>query len=100
REEEIKRFKAREFYGIVVNTKDLKFTWQDKESNSNRTFDKKRVEKILNTIRGKEINIKDIEKQDKRSYPPGLYDLTELQRDANRIFAYSAKETLSIMQRL
>lgn len=100
REEEIKRFKAREFYGIVANTKDLKFTWQDKESNSNRTFDKKRVEKILNTIRGKEINIKDIEKQDKRSYPPGLYDLTELQRDANRIFAYSAKETLSIMQRL
>lgn len=100
REEEIKRFKGREFYGMVANTKDLKFTWQDKESNSNRTFDKKRVEKILNTIRGKEINIKDIEKQDKRSYPPGLYDLTELQRDANRIFGYSAKETLSTMQRL
>lgn len=100
REEEIKRFKSRDYYGIVANTEDLRFTWQDKESNSNRSFDKNHVEKILNSIRGKDIKIKDIEKQDKRSYGPGLYDLTELQRDANRIFGYSAKETLSIMQRL
>lgn len=100
REEEINRFKSRDFYGIVADTKDLRFTWQDKESNSNRTFDKNKVEKVLNSIRGKQINIKEIEKKDKRSYAPGLYDLTELQRDANRIFGYSAKETLSIMQRL
>lgn len=33
-------------------------------------------------------------------YAPGLYDLTELQRDANRMFGFSAKETLSIMQKL
>ena len=100
REEEIKRFKSRDFYGIVANTKDLRFTWQDKESNSNRTFDKNRVEKMLNSVKGKDIKIKNIEKTYKRSYGPGLYDLTELQRDANRIFGYSAKETLSIMQRL
>ena len=32
--------------------------------------------------------------------PPAAYDLTELQRDANRKYAYSAKETLSLMQSL
>lgn len=100
REEEIKRFKPKDYYGIVANTKDLKFTWQDKKSNSNRTFDKEKVEKILNSIRGKDIKVIDVEIKHKKSYGSGLYDLTELQRDANRIFGYSAKETLSIMQRL
>ncbi|MGO0807391.1 DNA topoisomerase, partial [Clostridioides difficile] len=33
-------------------------------------------------------------------YSPALYDLTELQRDANKMFGFSAKETLSIMQKL
>ena len=36
----------------------------------------------------------------KKSFSPGLYDLTELQRDANKKFGYSAKETLNIMQKL
>ena len=39
-------------------------------------------------------------KSQKKSFAPGLYDLTELQRDANKIFGYSAKETLNIMQKL
>ena len=36
----------------------------------------------------------------KKNYAPSLYDLTELQRDAHKIFGFSAKETLSIMQKL
>ncbi len=39
-------------------------------------------------------------KKQKKSFSPGLYDLTELQRDANKKFGYSAKETLNIMQKL
>ena len=39
-------------------------------------------------------------KRNQKSFAPGLYDLTELQRDANKIFGYSAKETLNIMQKL
>ncbi|NLN47803.1 MAG: DNA topoisomerase III, partial [Clostridiales bacterium] len=42
----------------------------------------------------------DISKAYKKSYSPGLYDLTELQRDGNKLFNFSAKETLSIMQSL
>ena len=44
--------------------------------------------------------VTEIEKKPKKSFAPGLYDLTELQRDANKIFGYSAKETLNIMQKL
>ena len=44
--------------------------------------------------------ITDVQRTVKKSYSPGLYDQTELQRDANKRFGYSAKETLNTMQRL
>jgi DNA topoisomerase-3 len=100
REEEIKNFKPKEYYGIIANTNNLKLIWQDNNTKDTRTFNKDRADKILNSIRGKDAKVIDINKTDKKSFPPKLYDLTELQRDANKIFGYSAKETLSIMQRL
>ncbi len=100
REEEIKNFVSKEYYGITTNTKELKLTWQDSNTKDIKTFDKAKSEKILESLKGKEAKVIEIEKALKKSYSPGLYDLTELQRDANRIFGFSAKETLSIMQRL
>ena len=38
--------------------------------------------------------------KDKKQFSPALYDLTELQRDCNKLWGFSAKQTLSIMQRL
>lgn len=99
REEEIKNFIPKDYYGIVANTKDLKLTWQDKNNNT-RVFNKEQIDKILASIKDKDAEVSDVNKHLKKSYSPGLYDLTELQRDANRIFNFSAKETLSIMQRL
>lgn len=99
REEEIRSFQPKAYYGVqVVTNNGLVFTW--KESNQTRTFEKEKAEQIANSIKGKTIKIKNVQKTKKKSYAPGLYDLTELQRDANRIFGYSAKETLSIMQKL
>ena len=100
REEEIKKFVPKEYYGITANIKGLKLTWQDGNTKDTKTFDRDRSNKILDSIKGQDGTLVDIEKSNKKSYAKGLYDLTELQRDANRIFGYSAKETLSIMQRL
>ncbi|MCL2201789.1 MAG: DNA topoisomerase, partial [Oscillospiraceae bacterium] len=58
------------------------------------------AEAILERVSGKQGIVTDMQKQYKHKSPPAAYDLTELQRDANRRFAYSAKETLSIMQSL
>lgn len=99
REEEIKNFVPREYYGVVANTKDLKLTWQDKNNNT-RSFNKENIDKILTSIKNKDAQVIDVNKHLKKTYSSGLYDLTELQRDANGIFNFSAKETLSIMQRL
>ena len=100
REEEIRNFKGREYYGITASTKDLKLVWQDSKTRDMRTFDKDKSDKILKDIKGKDARVIDVNKVDKKTFSPKLYDLTELQRDANRMFNYSAKETLSIMQKL
>ncbi|MDR7871217.1 MAG: DNA topoisomerase III [Tissierellaceae bacterium] len=99
REEEIKNFKPKDYYGVEVGTKGLKFIWQDKNNNT-RSFNKENIERILSGIKGKDLNVVEVNKTFKKTYSKGLYDLTELQRDANRIFGFSAKETLSTMQNL
>lgn len=100
REDEIKNFKAQTYYGIEAQTTDrLKLTWQDAKGNS-RSFDKEKIDAIVKKLGNQNATVVEIEKKPKKSFAPGLYDLTELQRDANKIFGYSAKETLNIMQKL
>ncbi|MBS7344139.1 MAG: DNA topoisomerase III [Caryophanon sp.] len=99
REDEIKHFKAQTYYGIEAKTADLKLTWQDANGNS-RSFQKEKIDAIVKKLEKKDATIIDVERKPKKSFSPGLYDLTELQRDANKIFGYSAKETLNIMQKL
>ncbi|MCM3765004.1 DNA topoisomerase III [Neobacillus niacini] len=100
REDEIKNFKPQTYYGIEAQTSNqLKLTWQDPKGNS-RSFDKDKIEAIVKKLGRQNAVVTEIEKKPKKSFSPGLYDLTELQRDANKIFGYSAKETLNIMQKL
>lgn len=99
REEEIKNFKAKDYFVINAKTKKFTLMWKDKNNNSS-IYEEDKVNKILSLTKGKVANIIDVKESYKKQYAPSLYDLTELQRDANRIFGYSAKHTLSIMQRL
>ncbi|MDC7976347.1 DNA topoisomerase III [Bacillus sp. BLCC-B18] len=100
REDEIKNFKAQTYYGIEAQTADrLKLTWQDANGNS-RSFNKEKIDGIVKGLDKHNATVVEIDKKQKKSFSPGLYDLTELQRDANKKFGYSAKETLNIMQKL
>lgn len=100
REDEIKNFKAQTYYGIDAQTTDkLKLTWQDANGNS-RSFNKEKIDGIVKNLDKQNATVVEIDKKQKKSFSPGLYDLTELQRDANKKFGYSAKETLNIMQKL
>lgn len=100
REEEIKNFIAKPYYGITAVSDSLKLVWQDKKTNDIKTFNKDFCDKVLSSIQNQNAEIIEVSKTHKKSFAPGLYDLTELQRDANRLFGYSAKETLSVMQNL
>ena len=104
REEERKNFVRKPYYGIAAKsqTPPLTLTWRDEKSKSFRSFDKERVEGIMKKIEagsGQGL-VTEVKRIPKKTYAPQLYDLTELQREANRKFNYSAKETLNIMQRL
>lgn len=99
REDEIKNFKPQTYYGIEAQTDKLKLTWQDANGN-NRSFDKEKIDAIVKSLGHKDATVVAIDRKEKKVFSPALYDLTELQRDANKIFGYSAKETLNIMQKL
>src|SRR5690625_4454555 len=99
REKEIQNFKPTKFYGLEVKTRSLTLKWQDKKNNQ-RISSKERAEKLRNQLTDKKATVTNVERSYKKKHAPQLYDLTELQRDANRIFNYSGKQTLSIMQNL
>ena len=58
------------------------------------------AEELLEKCRSGEIKVGKTERKMKTENPPRLYDLTSLQRDANRIFGYSAQQTLDYAQGL
>jgi len=99
REQEIKTFVPKEFYTIKAQLDGFTATWISGNGQS-RLMNKADAEAVLEKVSGKPGVVTEIQKQYKHKAPPAAYDLTELQRDANRRFAYSAKETLSIMQSL
>lgn len=100
REEEIKQFKPKPYFGLTAISSSVKWTWQEGKSKSTQTFDEQKINELLIQLKGQPLQVVEIKKAEKKVYAPGLYDLTELQRDANKIFGFSAKETLSIMQKL
>ncbi|RAU56919.1 DNA topoisomerase III [Bacillus safensis] len=99
REDEIKNFKPQTYYGIEAQTESIKLTWQDVNGNS-RSFNKEKIDSIVNSFGKQDAKVISIDRKSKKSFAPGLYNLTELQRDANKLFGFSAKETLNMMQKL
>lgn len=98
-EDKIRQFKPRDFYGIQIKTDGMIWTWRT-QKNETHLFDEEKVDHMIENLQNQSFQVTDIQKKAKKKYSPQLYDLTELQRDANKIYGYSAKETLSIMQNL
>src|SRR5699024_12584332 len=72
-----------------------------KDSKRNkRIYSHEKAEQILQNIKKENITITSVSTKKKKQFAPQLYDLTELQRDANKIFGLSGKQTLNAMQTL
>ncbi|BCN28845.1 DNA topoisomerase III [Anaeromicropila herbilytica] len=100
REEEIKSFKPVPYYSLIGRVNGITLQLRNKKTKAYTTFDKAEIESTLKIVTGKNGVITELKTTLKKSYSKGLYDLTELQRDANQKYNFSAKETLNIMQRL
>lgn len=99
REEEILKFKPSDYYTLQAVFKGFNATFRDKSGNT-RFSSREYVEKIVKALTGREGVVASIERTAKKQNPPAAYDLTELQRDANKLYGYSAKQTLSYIQSL
>lgn len=99
KEEEIKNFKPVYYYNLSAKANGFTLNWIN-DKNNGSIYDEDFANKILAKVKGSEGEVIEINKSDKKVYSKALYDLTELQRDANKIWGYSAKQTLNIMQRL
>ena len=99
REEEILAFQPKDYYSLQAVFKGFNATFRDKKNNT-RFSDKSFVEKIAEATKNKKGTVAKVEKTAKKTPPPAAYDLTELQRDANKKYGYSAKQTLALMQSL
>lgn len=100
REEQIRSFVPRTYYGIKAKGEGVTFSWQDGTSQGYRSFDEVRIRALLEKMKGGEAVVEEVKVTPKKIQPPLLYDLTELQKDAYKRFGFSPKETLNIMQRL
>lgn len=99
REDEIKKFVPKDYWSVKIKAGGISATWRD-AAGSGRIFDQGKAEKLARSLGGNTCTAISVTKRRKTKNPPTAYDLTELQRDANKKFAYSAKETLRIMQSL
>jgi len=99
REEEIARFRPKEYYTLRANFPGFHAIYQDKNKQA-RFFDRAQAEELLKSVQGKPATVAEVKKEYKQQAPPAAYDLTELQRDANKKYGFSAKQTLAAMQSL
>lgn len=99
REAQIKEFQPQSYYSLSVNAGGVSWQWKSKE-NSYSVFSEKTIRQVLEKVTNSTGTVEEVKKKLQKSYAPQLYDLTSLQQDANRMFGFSAKQTLDYMQHL
>ena len=93
REAEIDAFKPVPFYTVTLELPGFSVSGE-------RMADKAAAEQLKKACQGTNVTVKQVERKDKSEKPPALYDLTTLQRDANRLLGYTAQQTLDYLQAL
>src|SRR5215210_7102887 len=99
REREIQAFTP-EPYWLVHATFDPRYNGLWFENDETRLKDGKRADEIVEKVKGKTGRVESVERKEHSERAPLLYDLTSLQRDANRRYGFSARRTLSAAQSL
>lgn len=93
RDYDVKNFIKQKYFNIELNCGS--FT-----ASSEKISDESKADELISKVSGKSATATDIKKEVKTVNPPKLYDLTTLQREANKQFGYTAKQTLDYLQAL
>ncbi len=100
RQAEIDNFVPKKYFEVEVDYGDFKGTYFKGKTSNTRIDEKEKAEEIIADVKDKEGVVNKITKKKGKTNPPFLYDLTELQRDGNKIYGFSAKKVLDLAQNL
>src|SRR5699024_6303356 len=93
REAAIGNFKKEKFYTVELNLRTFRAV-------SGKFNSKTDAEALRSACLGRTAVVRSVERKENAERPPKLYDLTTLQREANRLFDYTAQQTLDYLQSL
>ena len=93
RQERIEHFQKEAFYKVALTDGKLTVV-------SENIANEEAADLLAALCNGSTAVVPQMKKEDKKAFPPRLYDLTSLQREANRYFGYTAKRTLDMLQEL
>lgn len=95
REYKVKNFVKEKYYTVEIGTVDNPYF-----ASSERIDDEVKAGMLLSKCDGASATVKSVKTEKKTANPPKLYDLTTLQREANRYYGYTAQQTLDYVQSL
>ncbi|WP_339312106.1 DNA topoisomerase III [Paenibacillus sp. FSL k6-2145] len=99
RENEINGFRSQEYETLTADLGGFQAVWRAAGGDS-RIFNPQETQELKKRVDGRKGTIAQVKKSEKVEPHPLAYDLTELQRDANRKYGFSAKQTSNVLQRL
>lgn len=99
RQKEIDNFVVTEYYEVEANFGEYKGTWINQKEET-KISTKEEAQAIADKVKGKNSVIDSVSKEEKKMPAPLLFDLTELQRECNRKYGFSAQKTLNLAQDL
>lgn len=100
RHHEIAAFVPKDYWTITADFGDYRGLWFDEATKEKRVYEAAKAEAIAAKVRGAKAIIESVSREAKKEMPPYLYDLTSLQRDANRLLRFTAQKTLATAQKL
>lgn len=99
REQEIKNFRSQEYDMLIADCGGFEAIWRGKNGDA-RQFNLDASQALMKKLSSQPAKVSELKKTKKQEPHPLAYDLTELQRDANRRYGFSAKQTSNVLQRL
>jgi DNA topoisomerase-3 len=100
REKAIESFRSTPYWMVRADFGEFAAYWREHPQHAGRLADRDAAEALRRLLAGKTVRVRALRRTEKTEPQPLPYDMTELQRDANRRLGFSAKQTAAVLQRL
>lgn len=100
REKEINQFQSQPYWTVSADLGAFQAVWRQNDNHDGRVWDKSEAEAVAARLQGKNAKVDKLRTTQKSEPHPQAFDLTELQREANKRLGFSAKMTSNVLQKL